>query len=114
MVEIPIPAGVNDMAQIGGGSYQLVQYHFHAPAEHAVNGRLADLEAHFVHTSAQGVTAVVGVFFRIGSEPNPILDRILLAAPVTAGQEVSAGKPARLSCSATSRALARGAEAPSG
>jgi len=25
------------------------------------------------------------VFFRIGSEPNPILDRILLAAPVTAG-----------------------------
>jgi len=38
------------------------------------------------------------VFFRIGSEPNPILDRILLAAPVTAGQEVSAGEasPAEL------------------
>jgi len=48
--------------------------------------------------NAQGATAVVGVFFRIGREPNPVLDTILLAAPATAGGEVSAGEasPAEL------------------
>jgi carbonic anhydrase len=48
--------------------------------------------------NAQGVTAVIGVFFRIGREPNPVLDKILLAAPATAGDEVNAGEasPAEL------------------
>jgi carbonic anhydrase len=98
VVEVPTPAGVTDTLQIGGNRYPMVQYHFHAPSEHAINGQLADLEAHFVHVNAQGVTAVVGVLFRIGPDPNPLLDSILLAAPETAGEEVTAGKasPAEL------------------
>jgi carbonic anhydrase len=98
VVEVPIPAGATDTLQIGGDRYQLVQYHFHTPAEHAVNGRLADVEAHFVHMNAQGATAVVGVFYRINSRPNPVLDRILLAAPGKMGDEVNAGEasPAEL------------------
>jgi len=48
--------------------------------------------------NAQGVTAVIGVFFRIGREPNPVLDKILLSAPRTAGDETNAGEasPAEL------------------
>jgi carbonic anhydrase len=92
VVEVPTPAGVTDTLQIGGNTYQMVQYHFHVPSEHTVNGQSADLEAHFVHTNAQGATAVVGVFFNIGSNPNPLLDRILLAAPETAGEEVTEGE----------------------
>src|SRR5689334_4378274 len=79
VVEVPTAAGADDTLQIDGDRYQLMQYHFHAPSEHAVNGCLADLEAHFVHMNAQGVTAVVGVFFYIGSDPNPLLDGILLS-----------------------------------
>jgi carbonic anhydrase len=98
VVEVPIPVNMNDTALIGGDRYTLVQYHFHAPAEHAVNGQHADVEGHFVHMNAQGVTAVIGVFFWIGPEPNPVLDTILLAAPATAGEEVNAGEasPAEL------------------
>ena len=98
VVEVPIPAGVHDTLQVSGDRYELVQYHFHAPSEHAVDGRLADVEAHFVHTNAQGATVVVGVFFRRGPEPNALLDRILLSAPATAGEEVHAGEasPAEL------------------
>jgi carbonic anhydrase len=92
VVEVLIPTGVNNTLQINGDRYELVQYHFHTPAEHAVNGQLADVEAHFVHMNAQGVTAVVGVFYRIGSEPNALLDRILLSAPETAGEEVQVGE----------------------
>jgi carbonic anhydrase len=97
-VEVPIPAGVHDTLQVGGDHYEFEQYHFHAPAEHAVDGRQADVEAHFVHTNAQGATVVVGVFFRRGPEPNALLDRILLAAPATAGEEVHLGEasPAEL------------------
>ena len=87
VVEVPIPAGVEDVLQIGGDRYQLTQYHFHAPSEHTVNGRHADVEAHFVHTNAAGDTAVVGVFFHIGRRPNPLLETILLNAPETSGEE---------------------------
>jgi carbonic anhydrase len=92
VVEVPIPTGVHDTLQIGGDRYGLAQYHFHAPSEHAVNGRRAAVEAHFVHTNAQGATAVVGVFYRRGPHPNPVLDRILLAAPEAAGEEAHAGE----------------------
>ncbi len=87
VVEVPIPAGVNDVLQIGGDRYMLTQYHFHAPAEHTVNGAHADVEGHFVHTNAQGATAVVGVFYRIGHRPNALLEQILLNAPETSGAE---------------------------
>ena len=85
VVEVVIPAGVNDVLQIGGDKYMLTQYHFHAPSEHIVNGVHADVEGHFVHTNAQGATAVVGVFYRIGHRPNALLEQILLNAPETSG-----------------------------
>jgi carbonic anhydrase len=98
VVEVPIPADAHNTVQIGGASYKLAQYHFHAPSEHAVDGRRADVEAHFVHMNAQGAAAVVGVFFNIGMHPNAVLDKTLLAAPLTAGEEAHAGEasPAEL------------------
>jgi carbonic anhydrase len=100
VVEVPIPAGIHDTLQIGSDRYELVQFHFHAPSEHAVNGRLADVEAHFVHQNSQGVTVVIGVFYRLGHRLNPLLERVLLEAPMTAGEEVYAGEanPAELFC----------------
>jgi len=47
-----------------------LQFHFHAPSEHSVDGQLYDLEVHFVHTRKGSNTgageipgAVIGVFF---------------------------------------------------
>ena len=87
VVEVPIPPGVEDVLRIGGDRYTLTQYHFHAPSEHTVNGRHADVEGHFVHTNAAGDTAVVGVFYRVGPRSNRLLDTILLEAPETSGEE---------------------------
>lgn len=61
-IEVPIPAGVEDVLQRGGDRYQLTQYHFHALSEHTVNGRHADVRGHSVNNNATGDTAVVGVF----------------------------------------------------
>lgn len=44
-----------------GVSYNLKQFHFHAPSEHAVGGGIADAELHMVHKSASGQLLVLGV-----------------------------------------------------
>ena len=46
---------------IGGERYDLLQFHFHSPSEHVVDGAAAIMEVHFVHMNTKGELAVVGV-----------------------------------------------------
>lgn len=46
----------------------LKEIHFHAPSEHLIEGRQYDLEAHFVHKSADNQISVVAVMFVPGTE----------------------------------------------
>lgn len=55
---------------VDGHVYNLRQFHFHAPSEHAVDGVLSPLEMHLVHADADGNLAVVGIFVIEGKE-NP-------------------------------------------
>ena len=52
---------------VDGVPYTLVQFHFHAPSEHTVNGKRFAMETHFVHKSQQGELAVVGVLHEAGA-----------------------------------------------
>ncbi|MGE0255184.1 MAG: carbonic anhydrase [Alphaproteobacteria bacterium] len=70
----------------GGKSFDLVQVHFHAPTEHAMGGRTFPLEAHFVHQSAAGKLAVIGVMIVEGAA-NPALAALLRHLPM---QEMAA------------------------
>jgi carbonic anhydrase len=91
VIEVPVPEDGDDTLRIGGDTYELVQYHVHAPSEHRINGRAADVEVHLVHQSATGATAVLAVLFTVGPHPNPLLDTILRHAPVEAHEEVTRG-----------------------
>jgi carbonic anhydrase len=62
--------GANTLT-LDGVAYELVQFHFHTGSEHRVQGRGYDLEAHFVHKSAAGTNAVVGVFLKRGTSSGP-------------------------------------------
>ena len=42
------------VAALQGEVYRLVQFHFHSPSEHSVDGKLMDAEMHLVHQSAAG------------------------------------------------------------
>jgi len=44
-------------------SFRPIQYHFHTPSEHTIDGDLMDAELHVVHMGADGSYAVVAYFF---------------------------------------------------
>jgi carbonic anhydrase len=75
-----------DTLTVGGRAYQLVQYHFHAPSEHTVNGEPFPMEMHLVHTNAEGQLAVIGVLIIEGAH-NAAFDPIWANLPVTKGVE---------------------------
>lgn len=70
---------------INGTRFDLLQFHFHHPSEHAVAGTRAPMEVHFVHRSAAGKLAVIGVMLTGGGAPG-LLDRIMEAAPHEPGK----------------------------
>lgn len=57
---------------VDGQTFELKQFHFHAPSENHINGKSFPMEAHFVHADAAGNLAVVAVMFEEGAE-NPSL-----------------------------------------
>jgi len=48
--------------------YHILQFHFHTPSEHTVNGEHFPMEVHFVHADTEGHLAVIGVLVKEGSE----------------------------------------------
>ena len=63
-----------------GVHYELVQFHFHAPSEHTIDGEHAPLEVHFVHKSAAGELAVIGILVEEG-EHDVLWDPIIGSLP---------------------------------
>lgn len=70
--------------ELGDTVYELAQFHFHAPSEHTIDGQHAQLEVHFVHKSAAGELAVVGILVDEG-EHDAIWDAVVAAFPDKAG-----------------------------
>jgi carbonic anhydrase len=70
--------------EVNGSKYELVQFHFHAPSEHTLNGKHTGAELHLVHRNAAGQLAVVGVFINTGSE-NRALKPVWDHLPTRAG-----------------------------
>jgi carbonic anhydrase len=60
---------------VDGHRYDLKQFHFHVPSEHAMGGQRWDATAHLVHADKDGNLAVVGVQLEQG-ETNPFLETL--------------------------------------
>ncbi len=71
--------------QSEGAEYDLLQFHFHSPSEHTLNGKSFPLEVHFVHKAQDGTLAVVGVMFEEGAE-NAELAKIWKDMPKAANE----------------------------
>lgn len=69
----------------GNNEYDLVQFHFHSPSEHLINGVSYPMEIHFVNGTADGRMAVLGVMVKAGAF-NSAFQEILDRAPSVGGQ----------------------------
>jgi len=72
----------------GGARYDLVEFHFHHPAEDLVNGKLSDLQIDLVHKNAAGELAIIGVRVNEGVV-NGSLAALWPKLPQTAGATAS-------------------------
>ncbi len=67
-IQVNIPPG--NFLTVGDNKYELLQFHFHAPSEEAINGKKANMVAHFVHKTPSGALGVIGVLLVVGKS-NP-------------------------------------------
>lgn len=70
---------------VDGTRYDLLQFHFHAPSEHTINGRHYPMEMHLVHKNKKGELAVVGVMFEEG-DVNPVISKVWRYMPEEEGK----------------------------
>ncbi len=66
--------------EIGGERFELLQFHFHTPSEHAIHDKRAPMELHFVHKAHDGTLAVLGVMMN-GGGGKGLFDEIVTLAP---------------------------------
>ncbi len=70
----------------GGVRYNLLRFEFHHPSEHAVKGRLTDMEVDLIHQSQDGRLAIVAV--RLNEDrgaPSAVLAALWEHLPAAAG-----------------------------
>lgn len=84
-----IQIDVDDGSELAFGDerYQLVQYHFHSPSEHTVDGKHFPMEMHLVHRSDGGHLAVMGVLIEAGAH-NVAFEPVWTHMPHTPGETV--------------------------
>ncbi|WP_192360758.1 carbonic anhydrase [Mesorhizobium mediterraneum] len=86
-IQINVPEG--STLTRGGRTYDLLQFHFHAPSEHLVEGKTFPMEVHFVHKNREsGGLGVLGVFLTPGAK-NEALASLAAAFPAEADGEAS-------------------------
>ncbi|MEM6399720.1 MAG: carbonic anhydrase [Cyanobacteria bacterium P01_D01_bin.116] len=66
--------------------YELIQFHFHHPSEHKVEGEALPMELHLVHKGEKGNLAVIGIFLKEG-KTNPTLQKVWQVMPMKKGRE---------------------------
>ncbi|MEO8611152.1 MAG: carbonic anhydrase [Chloroflexota bacterium] len=71
--------------------YQLIQFHFHHPSEHTIDGKAFDMELHLVHRDANGNLAVVGILLQKGDADNAALAPVFDHLPAQAGDPQDVG-----------------------
>jgi carbonic anhydrase len=86
VVEAEVPEGAAAV-MLGGARYELLQFHFHTPSEHRLDGHQFPVEQHFVHRGPNGETLVVALFLTPGGRGDLLQDAVLGALPEECGPE---------------------------
>lgn len=90
-VRAVVPEGAGKL-RVKGVNYNLLQFHWHTPSEHLIDGRSVPLEMHLVHQADDGSESflVVAVFLEKGPRHDE-LGKIFADLPASAGQSTAVG-----------------------
>lgn len=77
---------------VRGKRFELVQFHFHHPAEEQINGKTYPMVAHMVHRSAEGELAVLAVQLTTGAA-NPAIRTVWTHMPLDKDDRVPLPSP---------------------
>ncbi len=66
--------------QVGDEVFKVVQFHFHTPGEHAINGQGGPLEMHIIHHKEDGSLGVLGIIMHEGKH-NDEMQKIVSHLP---------------------------------
>jgi carbonic anhydrase len=80
-----INADKGSSVKLEGKRFDLLQFHFHTPSEHTLDGKPFPLELHLVHQAADKTLAVIGVLLSEGT-PNTVLSRFWDRLPKAQGE----------------------------
>ena len=75
----------NNTVKLNGKEYKLLQFHYHAPSEHTVNGQHYAMEVHFVNKHSDNDYAVLGVMITEGKS-NDLFEKFLDRFPKKEGE----------------------------
>lgn len=71
-----------------GQRFNLIQFHFHSPSEHVIDGQVYEAELHFVHQNpVTGQLLVIGLLFGNGGDgTSPFLDQLASPSSIASGR----------------------------
>ena len=83
---IQVNARPGNSITLDGITFELKQFHFHAPSENRIDGKSFPMEAHFVHADPAGNLAVVAVMFEQGRS-NAAVENLWKRMPGREGEQ---------------------------
>jgi carbonic anhydrase len=83
---IQINYGAGSHITIMGRTYDLIQFHFHHPAEERIDGKGFAMVAHFVHRDPEGRLAIVAVLLEAG-KPNSAIQTLWNNLPLEKNED---------------------------
>ena len=94
-IQVDVAAGSHIV--YNGIRYDLLQFHFHSPSEHTIDGEAAPMEVHFVHRDPNsGALAVVGIMLTESQSHNEAYAAVFDAMPAEAGEPQAMSPPLAL------------------
>jgi carbonic anhydrase len=84
---IQVDVAGDNAVTVRGSTYQLVQFHFHAPSEETVNNQGFAMVANLVHKNAEGQLAVVSVLLQPGAA-NALIHKVWTYMPLDINDRV--------------------------
>ena len=90
---IQVNSKTGETLTVGDKNFALMQFHFHAPSEHTVDGEHFPMEMHFVHQAEDGALAVLSVLIEAGAQ-NPSIAPLWAQLAEAPGTETTVQIPA--------------------